>query len=270
MKHTLLCFFLFLITSITTAQEKRISIYGTVSDSDGILANVHVVNTTSNIATFTNDEGQFKIPAKPNDTLLFSFVGYTTLTVTVEKTFLGIDENKFILVKTNLPLEEVEISRHNLKGNLQSDLRQTPQDKKAEALQATMDFSNIDMSAPLNPDEIDQKVKPPVVKSDPTTWFEGAGISIGVPFGNSSKLRELRKDLELRQGMPKDLLSRFGEKFFFRDLKIPVDNYYNFLEYCNPLGIEKLYKQKEYIAILSILSKEAEGYLKLQTKNGQE
>ena len=63
------------------------------------------------------------------------------------------------------------------------------------------------------------------------------------------------------------LLSEFGEPFFENDLKIPTDNYYNFLEYCNPLGIEDLFKQNRKIELINVLKKESISYLLLLNKN---
>ena len=59
------------------------------------------------------------------------------------------------------------------------------------------------------------------------------------------------------------LFSEFGETFFKNDLKIPMKKLYNFLEYCNPLGIEDLYKQNRKIELINVLKNESSTYLLL-------
>lgn len=57
------------------------------------------------------------------------------------------------------------------------------------------------------------------------------------------------------------ILKEFGEKYFFSILKIPKEKYYHFLETCNPLGIEELYKEGKKLEVIEILNKEAKEYL---------
>ena len=52
--------------------------------------------------------------------------------------------------------------------------------------------------------------------------------------------------------------------FFENDLGIPPEKYYNFLEYCNPLGIEDFYRQNRKMEmILDILKRESVTYLEI-------
>ena len=97
--------------------------------------------------------------------------------------------------------------------------------------------------------------------------FAGAGAGSVIPFKYSERLWALRKDLEFRKNFPKMLLSEFGEPFFENDLKIPTEKYYNFLEYCNPLGIESLFKQNRKIELINVLKKESVSYLLFLNKN---
>ena len=76
----------------------------------------------------------------------------------------------------------------------------------------------------------------------------------------------MSRDLKFRENFPKMLLSEFGEPFFENDLKIPIEKYYSFLEYCNPLGIENLFKQNRKIELINVLKKESITYLLLINK----
>ena len=72
-------FFIILILSVTSyAQEENISdiVSGKVQNAsnDQKLQNVHIINLSQVVGTITNDEGDFKIQAKVNDTLYFSYI----------------------------------------------------------------------------------------------------------------------------------------------------------------------------------------------------
>ncbi|CAL2078712.1 CarboxypepD_reg-like domain-containing protein [Tenacibaculum sp. 190524A02b] len=264
MKTLVTTFLLFCITTISSyAQTNRKPIYGVISDKIGVLPNVHIINLNSKQATYTNDYGAFKIPAKTTDSLRFSFIGYETKIVMLTETHFGIHENKFTIEKTTYTLDEVEVKKHNLLGSITSDIRKTPKDRRAEALQKTMDFSKVDMNIVEDDDHIDERVRPHVVRTDPNLAFIGAGTSVYLPFGYSKRLWALRKELALKQGMPAKLISELGEKFFFEDLQIPPERYYHFLEYCNPLGIEALHNKGELLKVIKILENEHKDYLKI-------
>ncbi|SEB45581.1 CarboxypepD_reg-like domain-containing protein [Tenacibaculum sp. MAR_2009_124] len=235
-------------------------IKGKILNRLGSLSDVHIVNTTSNQATYSNDDGDFEIPAKPNDLLRLSYVGYETKFVIIEKKNLSIQKNVFVIEKTTYTLDEIKLRRHNLIGTITTDIKETPVNYKDNALMETMDLSEIDMRILDGDDYIDKNVRPDVVKSDPTTLFEGVGTAVNMPFGNSKKLWNLRKELAFKKGMPAKLMKELGAKFFFIDLGIPPEKYYHFLEYCNPLGIENHYKKGEKLEVIKILQNESKSY----------
>ena len=61
------------------------------------------------------------------------------------------------------------LKTNDLDGFLSLDLKKTPEDKRAEALKKTMNFSNVNMKAIYNGDFIDQRVRPPMNNVDPTS-----------------------------------------------------------------------------------------------------
>ena len=79
------------------------------------------------------------------------------------------------LTNSTYELDEVVLKTNDLDGFLSLDLKKTPEDKRAEALKKTMDFSNVNMKAIYNGDYIDQRVRPPMNNVDPTAMFAGAG-----------------------------------------------------------------------------------------------
>ena len=80
-------------------------------------------------------------------------------------------------------------------------------------------------------------------------------------FKNSEKYWALIRELKFKESFPTKIFLDLGAKFFLVDLKIPPEKYYHFLEYCNPLGIENLYRQGKKLEVIKILRKESVTYL---------
>lgn len=96
MPFSLLQLVLLLCVTISSAQSVPIS--GTVFDAQGSLPGVNVILKNKTIGTTTDANGTFKITVSPEDTLVFSSVGYLTVetvvgTQTTLKIILQTDEN---------------------------------------------------------------------------------------------------------------------------------------------------------------------------------
>lgn len=265
MKKRILLIAIF-ITVQAIAQNPRKYLFGKIFDKVGALPNVHIINSKTLKATYANDQGEFKIQAQAGDSLRFSYVGYETKFVVLNKKHFSIGDNIFDIDKTTYTLDEIELRRNDLLGSLSADVRETPKDRKDEALRRTMDFSDVDMTIVEPDDHIDERVRPEVVNTDPTRQFVGAGGSVNMPFGYSERLWRLRRELAFKKGMPAKMMNEFGEKFFFEELRIPPEKYYHFLEYCNPLGIENLYKKGKKMEVIKILQHESKSYQQVLKK----
>ena len=258
----------FLTTSFKTfSQENRKFLYATIKDKVGAVSNAHIINKKTNQGTYTNEEGEFRILAKVNDSLQISFIGYKTTFFKVKIKHFGLFKNDIILEKEIYELDEVVIKKHNLFGVLIRDMKQTPEDIAIVKSKSAFDFSNIDFEkAVINTiDEIDRSKAPNMQKqTDPTAKFAGVGSSFSEDIDQyAAEKRRLRKEINFKENFPKMLISEFGEKFFFNDLKIPREKYHHFLEYCNSLNIEELYKDGKVLEMLKILQQESKSYLKI-------
>lgn len=83
---------------VTISSAQSVPISGTVFDTQGTLPGVNVTLKNKTIGTTTDANGTFKITASPEDTLVFSSVGYLTMetvvgTQTTLKIILQTDEN---------------------------------------------------------------------------------------------------------------------------------------------------------------------------------
>ena len=112
-------------------QTQKAIVNGVVRDEAGeTLVGVNVIIKGTTIGTITNVDGEYSIPVKQNDVLLFRFVGYTSQQITFEgKTTIN------VTLKTDVTdLEEVvvvgygEVKRANLLGSISSMSSQEIQD----------------------------------------------------------------------------------------------------------------------------------------------
>jgi hypothetical protein len=254
---------LFLITHCISifSQEKNKIISGQVSDSLGIVKNANIINLKTKQGTFSSDEGLFRIFVSEGDSLKVSSVQHIPKMIFITKQLIK-GKNIQVLLNSNIyTLDTFELKRHDLSGRLGIDTKAVPNNKKDSLLSKVMDFSNINFKQKDQTIDGNIRAKPPVNNTDPNSRFVGAGASVTIPFKDSERLWALRRELAQKRAFPFKILSELGEKFFFDELKIPIEKYFHFLEYCNPLGIEKLHKEGELLEIIKILRTESVSYL---------
>ncbi len=123
-------FYILLISSIVIhAQDNNAdNVSGKVlnASTDKILENVHIVNLSQVIGTITNEEGEFNIPAKINDTLYFSYIGYKPLRVRVTNDWMKFGDVKIKMTELGIALEEVVVADVQLTGYLEIDAKRIP------------------------------------------------------------------------------------------------------------------------------------------------
>ena len=265
-KKIQLTFILFFIFFLSFSQNQKTVIYGKIIDSLGTVKSANIINIKTNQGTFSSDSGEFRIFVSEGDSLRISSVQHITKIITIKKSNLKDTKIKINLKSNIYVLDEFDLKRHNLTGRLGIDSKNIPVDKRDSLLNKLMDFSKINMKIVEGDDYIDQRVRPPVNNADPTAAFVGAGASASIPFKHSERLWALRKKLARKKAFPYIILSELGEKFFFVKLKIPIEKYFHFLEYCNPLGIENLHKEGKILEIIKVFQTESISYLKIIEK----
>ena len=261
-------FLLVLLVNINSlfSQEKELLLIGKVVDSLGSVQNVTVLNLNSIKGTSSDDEGMFEIPVRVGDTVRFSSIQHKTQKIYIDKKTSSLKRVPiFLTIQTTL-LDEFELIKHDLSGFLGVDNKKTPKNPQALLLASTMDFSQINWNARTNDDYIDNRVRPPMVNTVPNL-FSGVGVGISMPYKSSEKLWALRREIALKKAIPSKILAEFGEDFFFQKLQIPKENYHHFLEYCNPLGIEKLFAEGHNFEVLIILQEQSKSYLEIIKKD---
>jgi len=264
LKKLLILCVLSIYTSTLVSQEKRKLISGKVIDSLGIVKNANIINLKTKQGTFSSDEGLFRIFVSKGDTLSFSSIQHKLKNIVITTQILEKRELTVLLKSNIYTLDEFDLKQHNLMGRLGVDSKEVPRDVKDSLLRKVMDFSNVDFSEIDPTVDAITKMKAPIVNTMAGAMpMAGAGAGVVMPFKDSERLWALRKKLEHKKTFPYKILSELGEKFFFDELKIPIEKYFHFLEYCNPLGIEDLHKENRILELIKILRSESVAYLKI-------
>jgi hypothetical protein len=126
--------FLLCLPFATSAQ----TLNGKVYDATGPVKNIKISNDTQNRVTATNEDGNFNINAKVNDTILFESVFYHPKAIVLTKSHLE-DIAVFELKKIVSELDEVEIIAESkpsvfeakaysiaLQNSIQEDIKNNP------------------------------------------------------------------------------------------------------------------------------------------------
>lgn len=125
MKKVLFLIAFVLAFTIGFSQEKT-TVNGTVTNGDTSqpLENVNIVNLNQVKGTSTNDQGEFEIAAKVDDTLHFSYLGFKSIRVKVTNDWIKFGNANIIMTELALALEEVIVNQLKLTGYLEVDIKQ--------------------------------------------------------------------------------------------------------------------------------------------------
>ena len=100
-----------------------------VSINDGKpLLSAHVVNMNSVDGTITDFDGKFEVPAKVNDTIFISYIGYQSIKLKVTNDLLKGNELEIAIHEKVVNIDEVTVKSHRLIGVLVVDAKNVPQD----------------------------------------------------------------------------------------------------------------------------------------------
>ncbi len=124
----LLALFLILASALAFAQEDIQLVKAKVLDDadDTAMQGVHVINLTQVVGTITDADGNFEIPAKVQDTLYFSFIGFKAIKVRVTNDLIKFTGTKIRLTELAYALEEVVLQPYQLTGYLDIDSKNVP------------------------------------------------------------------------------------------------------------------------------------------------
>ena len=168
-------------------------------------------------------------------------------------------------------LDEIILKNHSLTGSLALDIKKTPRDTIQEMVDKIVnDIKNIDFSLPVieKIDHIDSKVRPPLVIVDPIAKVQGLMFGTVIRLQKRKKKSEkeywsLDKENNFKKKFPKKILSELGPDFFYKNLKIPKEQFHNFIDYCYAKNITLLYRKNKILELIRVFKKESESYIRI-------
>lgn len=110
------------------AQDESPVISGVVLNDadDKVIQNVHIVNLNQVIGTTSGAQGEFEIPARVNDTLYFTYLGFKSIRVRVTNDWFTYGEIKIKMTELAIALEEVVLKPIQLTGYVEIDAKIIP------------------------------------------------------------------------------------------------------------------------------------------------
>ena len=108
------------------AQNQTLTAFVENSADNKPIPSVHVINLSQVIGVITDKSGKFEIPAKLNDTLYLSYLGFKSIKIRVTNDFLKFENSKIQLTELAYALEEVIVSPYKLTGYLDIDAKNIP------------------------------------------------------------------------------------------------------------------------------------------------
>lgn len=244
--------FPFLIFTLSLfGQVDRILISGVVKSNSLPLVNVHVINLSSNKGSLSNQNGEFKISVKENDTLIFSNIQYAVkeLIITneiINKNLLPI----FLKIKIN-ELDEVivEESKNIAKALQLPNAGKKPLDKLERNL-----------------NHYSQANVPIVILATLLGQRGGIDDIYNIISGNRKKDRKLKELLEedIKSEVNREYIQKirnhFQDEFFIEEILIPKEKIDMFLYFCLPSDVISLFQKGRYLDLIEIFIGESNSF----------
>jgi len=125
MKKILFLFTFLLATTYGFSQEDTV-VKGTVInyETDKPLESVNIVNLNQVKGASTDENGEFELAAKVDDTIYFSYLGFKSIKVKVTNDWIKFGNANIVLTELALALEEVVVHQLKLTGHLEVDIKQ--------------------------------------------------------------------------------------------------------------------------------------------------
>ncbi|MEJ2163359.1 MAG: hypothetical protein P8X60_08615 [Robiginitalea sp.] len=243
----LVVFLVFLLMAIPmrAQEDDRTLLRGTVLYRNSFVPNENVINTTSQQATITNERGEFTIPVKVGDELVFMAVNYQLQMVVVTEDIL--QKNRLVVEVTEkvTELDEVVVS---------------PEDQEEFIRLSNEDFKGFDY-------ETDQTSEVANIAEDMSV----RGMQYGLNFVNIFKLLAATVSGDKKTDQPAPLKVSevlrqvYDDPFFVQDLQIPPEQIDAFLIFCDTqLPPRTLLQKENEFELIDFLVTQSEAFRQIQ------
>ncbi|MCL6268319.1 hypothetical protein [Flagellimonas myxillae] len=210
-------------------QESKI-LKGKIKSDAGDVVGIVVLNTNQNDAVISNVDGEFEIPVRLNDTLVFSAVHIKRKVIPVNK---AVFDSSYLVVSLSEfvnELSEVVLRPYNLSGSLDKDLTglKLEQDVSAEAL--GLPNAHIPILT-----QSENKLN----DADHGKFVYFAGLGFGINLNKilnriSGRTRMLKDRVRLDENYMaiRNVEKKYLDSLYIESLKIPQNRFYDFMYYC--------------------------------------
>lgn len=197
---------------------------GRILNADGDVANVHVLNLTSDSGTITNEAGYFNLSAKEGDTIQFSAVQFTRKELVVSPEML----DGFVLIRLSpslTELEEVVVWPFMLSGELLRDLDNIEVNEVISA--SSIGLPNAEVRKTIQSEKLLYTAR---------TWdFRISSIKLD-PLINAisgrTKMLNKRVARDIKTAKYNEIYREFDSIFIVNELRIPSERINDFYYYC--------------------------------------
>ncbi len=220
MQKTYLSLIVFLFISIVGySQNQKLKGQVIHAETKKPLSAAHILNLNSVTGTITNEKGLFELTSKANDTVLVSFLGFSSIKLKVTNDLLKGNEVVISLREKPEEVKEVVIRSTKLIGVLEVDVKQVPKDR----------FTRIHIDGLPQTYEIGrpQKISSPIAKLlNPVDLVYNL---FGKKPKKLKKLKKLKKEDDLR----KMLAGKFDREVMMEYLEMDRQELNKLLSDCN-------------------------------------
>lgn len=242
---------LWIMFGVLTANAQSVELNGKVSGPDEV-DGIHIINKTASRFTISNADGTFIIPAKLNDTILFSGISYQPKEIVVTKFIMSSKQMPVYLEELVNALDEVVVGKI-LTGDLMSDII------NAE-LKSKLDFYNLGIPGYTGK-----------LKTQTERRLHQATSGVGFIVNSiTGRIKQLKEHVKLEKA--DDCLDRMKSNFsddLFSNYDLEDGQKVAFFYYCqDDPAFETLCKTNNDMAIFEFLQTKFEVYkVILQTQN---
>ncbi|MDO1511949.1 hypothetical protein Q2T41_04640 [Maribacter confluentis] len=240
-KKLLFIFAIFTVATVCAQDMDRRPLLGSVIYMSQGVPNENVINTTSERATITNDQGQFKIDVKVGDELVFTAINYNIKVVTITEDIL---ENNRLVVEVNEKVTELD------------EVVITPEQQERFLKLKNEEFKEYEY-------EIDRSTE---VENIALSQSE-RGLQNGLNFVNIFraifKSQSEKEEIGPKLKVSEVLRQVYDDTFFVVDLQIPQDRINEFLIYCDTrMPAQSLLKKENEFQLIDALVTNSKTFLK--------
>ncbi|MEP3208512.1 MAG: carboxypeptidase-like regulatory domain-containing protein [Maribacter sp.] len=234
---------IFFSSTLWSQNDGRVILRGKVLYRNVNVPNENVINTTSEMATITNANGEYQIRVKVGDELVFSALNYQIEIVKITEEIL---RNNRLVIEVNekvTQLQEVVVTPDQQERFLAS---------KNKILKEEFEYE-IDRSAEVENIALSQTER---------------GMRDGLNFvGIYKALAKILKRNQVEEKAPlkvSDVLRQvYEDEFFVSDLSLPQDKIDAFLYYCDTkMPAQSLLKKENEFELIDFLVTESKIFLK--------